>query len=440
MPTRSRPHQTPRDTDAPSRRRFLGHALGASLGAVAMSPGRLIAQAPAAHIRRPVTLRVMGTDVTMREDLRRQAEKDLGFRIEFLPKGSAAVLQKASTRHDSFDVYEQWSNSIKILWQAGAIQPLDKSRIRRWDEINSLSKTGTLSAGVAVGAGDAPHRLLHVQPDGGLGENPTDRLSFLPYVHNVDSFGYNTNVIPEGRPYETESWGWLLDERSRGRVALVNEPTIGVFDAALAAQAKGLVEFGDIGAITRDEMDRLFEVLIRYKRNGHFSGLWSSVPQSIEFMRSGRVAIESMFSPAVSTLNGLGVPVTYAAPREGYRGWHGVMCLSSKTTGHTRDAAYDYMNWWLEGWAGAYMARQGYYISVPERTREHLSADEWDYWYQGGRARVDLHDADGRVAVPVGSLRRGGSYEERLSRIAVWNTVMDSYEYSLVRWYELLNA
>lgn len=417
-----------------SRRQFMGQAAGT---AVALS---YLNSPPAVHAKQKTTLRVLGTDVTLQEDIRRQAEQDLGIHITFEPRGSAGVLQKASTRPESFDVFEQWSNSINVLWYANAIQPIDKSRIRRWEEINPLTKTGRLAPDMKIGAGDAPHKILHVQSDGCLGPQASDQLSFLPYVHNVDSFGYNTSIIPQGIPYETESWGWLLDDAYRGRVGLVNEPAIGIFDAALAAQARGLVEFEDIGNLTRSEVDSLFSVLVDYKRRKHFNGIWNSVPQSVQFMKTGRVVIESMFSPAVSTLNGMGIPVTYAAPKEGYRGWHGVLCLSSKTTGHTRDAAYEYMNWWLDGWAGAYMARQGYYISIPERAREYLTSQEWDYWYEGKQAVSDLPGANGNTAVKAGNYRTGGSYFERLGNVAVWNTVMDSYEYSLVRWYELLTT
>lgn len=424
----------PPSRHAISRRQFVRQTSAVALGLTYLN------SPPAVHAKQKTTLRVLGTDVTLQEDIRRKAEKDLGIRIVFEPRGSAGVLQKASTRPESFDVYEQWSNSINVLWQANAIQPIEKSRIRRWEEINSLTKTGRLFPKMKIGAGDAPHRILHVQGDGTLGEEATEGLSFLPYVHNVDSFGYNTSVIPQGIPYETESWGWLLDDAYRGQVGLVNEPAIGIFDAALAARANGLVEFNDLGNLTRSEIDDLFTVLIDFKRRDHFNGIWNSVPQSVEYMRSGRVVIESMFSPAVSTLNGMGIPVTYAAPKEGYRGWHGVLCLSSKTTGHARDAAYAYMNWWLEGWAGAYMARQGYYISVPERARQYLTSREWDYWYEGKQARTDLPGANGSIAVKEGSYRTGGSYWERLGNVAVWNTVMDSYEYSLVRWYELLTA
>ena len=83
------------------------------------------------------------------------------------------------------------------------------------------------------------------------------------------------------------------------------------------------------------------------------------------------------------------MPVTFAAPKEGYRGWHGVMCLSSVTQGSVKDIAYEYMNWWLSGWAGAFIARQGYYISNPERSAQYLSKGEWEYWYQDGTKRLE---------------------------------------------------
>lgn len=397
-------------------------------------------QAPYVFSRTKTKIRVLGTHVTLQEELRQKAMEDLGIELAFEPRGSAAVLQKASTSPGSFDLYEQWSNSINVLWSSGAIQPIDSRRIKHWDEINNLTKTGRLTADARMGAGDAPHKILHVQPNGELGIKKSHEVSFLPYVHNVDSFGYNTNVVKEGVPYETESWGWLLDEKFSGKVGVVNAPTIGLFDLALAVQAKGLMRFKDIGAMSKMELDKLFDILIKLKKKGHFSGFWTSVPESVDFMASDRVVIESMFSPAVSALNGQNIPVTYAAPKEGYRGWHGVMCLSSETQGRAKDAAYDYMNWWLSGWPGAFIARQGYYISNPQRSKQFLDSAEWDYWYAGKPATQDLKGTDGKVSVRQGQMRRGGSYETRFSNVAVWNTVMPTYEYSLQKWYEFISA
>jgi putative spermidine/putrescine transport system substrate-binding protein len=413
-----------------TRRQFLAQA-GAALAATTFP-------APFVHTSEPVTLRVLGTHVTLREPIRRQAEKDLGFTIQFEAGGDDRILQKASSRPQTFDIYEQWSNSINILWRANAIQPIDLERIALWQEVNPLTKTGRLLPEAKVGLGDAPYRLLYCQADGSLHSHPTQQISFLPYVHNVDSFGYDARVVPEGRAYETESWGWLLDPRWSGRVALINSPTIGIFDAALAVEAQGLMRFGNLGAMTRQELDMLFAILIEKKQQGQFSGFWNSVPESADFIASGRAVISSMFSPAVADLNERGIPVIYAAPKEGYRAWHGVMCLSSQTTGRVKDAAYAFMNWWLSGWPGAFVARQGYYISIPERARPLLTAAEWDYWYNGLPAVTDLLGPEGRIAIKKGSVRNGGSYWQRFSNVAVWNTVMDTYEYSLPRWYELL--
>jgi putative spermidine/putrescine transport system substrate-binding protein len=385
-------------------------------------------------------LRILGTHVTLQEELRKKAMDDLGIDLIFEAKGSAAVLQKGSMSPESFDLYEQWSNSITVLWRSESIKSIDKRRISQWDEINNLTKTGKITPNANIGAGDAPYKLLHVQRDGSLSNNETNNISYLPYVHNVDSFGYNTSVIEKGIPYETESWGWLLDEKYRGKVAIVNAPTIGLFDLALAAQAQGLITFNDIGAMTNKELDSLFKILINFKQKGHFSGFWTSVPESVRFMKSNRVVIQSMFSPAVSSLNGQDVPVTFAAPKEGYRGWQGVLCLSSQTTGRREDVAYEYMNWWLSGWAGAFIARQGYYISTPARSKQFLTANEFDYWYNGKPALTNLSGTDGKVSVRKGDVRTGGSYEKRFENVAVWNTVMPTYDYSLEKWYEFLSS
>ena len=386
------------------------------------------------------TLRVLGTHVTLREEIRQKAMQDLGIEITFEPKGSAAVLQKASLSPHTFDLYEQWSNSIDVLWNASAIQPIEIERLNYWSEINPLTKTGKIAPNANYGAGDNPNRLLYVQADGRLGSNKTKTISYLPYVHNVDSFGYNLRHISEGEPYKTESWGWLLENEFAGKVGIVNAPTIGLFDLALAAQAQNLVQFEDIGNISSKELDTLFDILVDKKQQGHFNGFWTSVPESVDFMHTGRVHIASMFSPGISALKGKNIPVIYAAPKEGYRAWHGVMCLSSATEGKAKDVAYEYMNWWLSGWTGAYIAKQGYYISNAERSREFLSQAEWDYWYDGKEATQPLYGTDGKQSIKPGELRRGGSYIQRFSNIAVWNTVMPSYDYSLQKWYELVSA
>jgi putative spermidine/putrescine transport system substrate-binding protein len=417
-----------------SRRTFL------KTSALVTGSSLALAKAPYVFAKSPVTLRVMGTHVTLQEEIRQKAMADLGIKLVFEAKGESELVQKATTFPEKFDLYEQWTDSIRTLWQANAIQPIETERLTYWNEINDISKKGRIIPTAPIGLGDAPYKILNVQKDGTLGSQFTGQISFLPYVHNVDSFGYNTNIIPKGIPYETESWGWLLDPKFKGKVGIVNAPTIGLFDLALAAQARGLMTFADMGNMTIKEIDVLFTVLMELKKQRHFAGFWNTVPQSADFITSGRMSLGSMFSPGVSMANANGTPVTYAAPKEGYRAWHGVMCMSRECRGARQDAAYDYMNWWLSGWAGAFIARQGYYISNPERSRPLLSTTEWDYWYDGKTTNQPLKGPDGRISVPAGDIRTGGSYVDRFSHVAIWNTVMDNYEYSLDRWYEFLLA
>lgn len=150
--------------------------------------------------------------------------------------------------------------------------------------------------------------------------------------------------------------------------------------------------------------------------------------------------LSSLWSPAYYGMRGLGHDLTYAAPAEGYRGWHSGMCLSAALEGEALEMAYRYLNWWLDGVPGAIMARQGYYISVPEPLRETLSDPEWDYWYGGCPAAHDLVDASGRVVVRQGESREGGTYRQRLSKVAVWSTIMPEHNYLVRRWHEFLKA
>jgi len=114
------------------------------------------------------------------------------------------------------------------------------------------------------------------------------------------------------------------------------------------------------------------------------------------------------------------------------------MCLSKNSKGENKEAAYAFMNWWLSGWAGAFIARQGYYISNPQRSKPLMSSAEWDYWYDGKPASEPLMGTDGKISVAKGEVRTGGSYIKRFENVAVWNTVMDTYEYSLMKWNEFV--
>lgn len=378
-------------------------------------------------------LRVLGTSVTLLEPVRAQAEADLGFDIEFDLRDFLSCQRHAAMEPEIYDVYEQCFHNLDIVWFWGALQPIDTARIGEWDNISSLARLGTSSRYSERGFGDAPVKKLYIQPGGFLGPRPSRHISMLPTVHNMDSFGYDPKVFGHG-PDVRPSWSWLLDRRARGRIALVDEPAIGFFDAALAAEATGEIQFADIGNMTVDEINALMRLLECRRQDGFFCGTWRDGDEAGALIAAGRVSVQSMWAPVYGKLGEGRAQFVDAVPIEGYRAWYGGASLSRHLRGVQLDMAYKYLNWWLSGYAGAIMARQGYYSANPARTREHLSPDEWDYWYEGAAASGDLCGPDGEVAVRAGERRAGGSYLDRTRHIAIWNTVMDEYNYAARAW------
>ena len=385
---------------------------------------------------RTPTLTVLGTSVTLQEDLRQRAEADLGIRLRFVVLDGLSAQRQAVSDAGSFDVYDQWFHNLGFVWPARTLQPLDTALIEAWPEVGPLVKTGRLSPGGSIGAGVNPARLLYVQPDQRLGAEPSGHISMLPVTHNADSFGYVPAHLPEGLMGAQESWAWLLHPQFRKYVALQNDSSIGAIDAALAVQAAGLDHFEDVGNLSIVEIDRLMVHLTGFRRRGHFAAFWATVEESVALMGSGRVRIQSLWAPAERLLKEEGFAFRMAAPVEGYRAWYGGLAISARCAGRLRDTAYRYLNWWLSGWPGARMARQGYYVSVPGRIRPHLSSSEWDYWYDGKPAAEPLYGDRGQRLVAVGERRDGGAYAERMGRVAVWNSAMTEHNYLVRRWSE----
>lgn len=399
-------------------------------------PDQATTATPSLHLSGRPRLRVLGTAISLLEELRVRAEADLGIDVVFDNNDFLTTQHKAAQEPDSYDVYDQCFHNLDIVWYWRAIQPIDIGRIALWDEINDLTKTGHIGPNARLGQGDAPVKKLFVQPNLELGDTPSSTISMLPTTHNFDSFAYRTDVAPN--TVAMNSWAALLDERWAGRAALVDEPAIGIFDAALAAQASGLMSFDNIGSMTVDEIDRLIGLLEERKKNGYFRAFWRTAEDAARLMVRGETDIQSMWSTGISILNGQGVPVEQAVPAEGYRAWHGGLCLARHLSGRMRDVAYDYLNWWISGWPGSVVARQGYYISTPERSRQFMSVAEWDYWYGGLPAACDLPGPDGTMRIRAGSVRSGGSYWQRANCIAVWNTTMDEHNYLVRRWMQLV--
>lgn len=415
-----------------SRREFLGSAAKVmAAGAVATAfPYRINI------VHGAETLRNVGLGVSIINEIQTKASQDTGHQVRGQALGYGAMFAKMLNQNNEYEIAEGYYNDMDVMWPSGVWQPIDTKRITAFDKISNLVKTGKLTPDSKEGQGDAPFRHFWLDKDNKRVTQPGRYVTMIPAFHNADSLGYN----PKTTGRAITSWADLFDPKFKGKIALLNVPQIGTMDAALAVEGLGLKKFKDKGNMTKEEIDFLVNFLIQKKREGYFRAFWESFGQSVTLMTGGEVVVESMWSPAVTAIKAEGVPCVYASPKEGMRGWHGGLAISAKVKGKQLDAAYEYINWWIDGWAGAFVARQGYYTSAPDLAKKYLSAEEWDYWYLGKPAAKELTDPFGTVIVPKGEIRDGGSYAKRFGNIAVWNSLMDENEYLVKRWNEFLSA
>ncbi|MEM8740144.1 MAG: extracellular solute-binding protein [Pseudomonadota bacterium] len=383
---------------------------------------------PAVHASR-VPLRVLGTSVTQIPAIKEAARAGLGRGFDFITLDGTEAQRRGALAPTSFDVYDQWFHDIDLIWPTGSIQPIETARIARWDAINALPKTGRLTPDLPRARGGDPSRRLFVQLDGSLGDTPSAHISMLPTVHNADSF-----AVIGADAAEVTSWAALLDPAWAGRVVLQADAAIGSLDMVLALRARGQLLPEDPGDLELEEIDALVDRLHVLRRSGHFRCFWTDEAEAIAALRDGGPAIGSLWWSGVTRLRGEGVPVEMTTPREGYRGWFGGLALSQHLSGWALDAAYDYFNWWLDGEAGALMARAGAYMANPDAVRDKLSPAEWAFWYDGAPAAEDIRDPEGRVIFTAGARREGGGYAERMARVTVWDTVMIEHNYLVRGW------
>jgi putative spermidine/putrescine transport system substrate-binding protein len=69
-----------------------------------------------------------------------------------------------------------------------------------------------------------------------------------------------------------------------------------------------------------------------------------------------------------------------------------------------------------------------------------MKPEEWAYWMEGKPATIPIVSPDGTPIEKVGAVRDGGSFYERMGRVACWNSVMDENKYMVQKWNEFIAA
>ncbi|MBN8195392.1 MULTISPECIES: PotD/PotF family extracellular solute-binding protein [Thalassospira] len=385
-----------------------------------------------------VTLRQFGTGVSNINAVADKVKEDLGFTLQMTALDSDAVAQRAVTQPNSFDIadIEYWI--CKKVFPAGTMQPMDTTKLKNYQYISKLFIDGKLTPDSEIAQGTAPHTVGFVEGADSttFASAPTQWMTLIPTIYNADTLGIRPDLI--SRPIT--SWADLLDPEFKGKASILNIPSIGIMDAAMVCEAMGEVTYGDKGNMTQEEIDKTIAVMIDAKKAGQFRAFWKSFDESVNLMASGEVVIQSMWSPAVAAVRSKGIACTYQPLKEGYRAWGGGIGLAKHLSGLELEAAYEYIDWYLSGWVGAYLNRQGYYSAAPETAKKFMSEDEWGFWMEGKEAQGDILSPDGKVMEKAGAVRDGGSYEERMGSVACWNSVMDENKHMVRKWNEFIAA
>ena len=59
-------------------------------------------------------------------------------------------------------------------------------------------------------------------------------------------------------------------------------------------ESLGLMQFGDKGNMTKEELDKVTDLLIEQKQAGQFRAFWKTFDESVNLMSSGEVVLQSM--------------------------------------------------------------------------------------------------------------------------------------------------
>src|ERR1700737_2364036 len=414
--------------------------LKGTAGAVGLAAGSgAITGFPYVKSAEPKVLRYLGTAANEGDEVSKKCLEDTGIKIEYITATTDDVTKRVITQPNSFDVLDTEYFALKKLVPSGNIFALDSKKIKQFDNITPVFTKGQLPNGKKIGdQGTAPWKVLYLEGANSkkFSATPTEFVTLIPTVYNADTLGIRPDLIK--RPIT--SWPELLNPEFKGKASILNIPSIGIMDAAMVVEATGQHKYADKGNMTKAEIDMTMKVMTEAKKAGQFRAFWKDFNESVNLMASGEVVIQSMWSPAVTAVRSKGIACTYQPLKEGYRAWAAGFGLPRTTTGKKADLAYEFINWFLDGWAGAFLNRQGYYSGVRETAKSKREPYEWAFWMEGKPAEKDIKAPDGTLLEKAGTVRDGGSYEVRMGAVVCWNSVMDENDYLVKKWNEFIAA
>jgi putative spermidine/putrescine transport system substrate-binding protein len=345
------------------------------------------------------------------------------------------VTKRAVTAPNSFDLIDTEYFSLKKIVPTGNLKGIDTSASRTPTRSPRCSPPAWWPAR-RWATRARPRKVIYLE---GPRARPSPRRppEFMTDPDHLQRRHAGHPPRPDQAP--DQLLGRAAEPEFKGKAAILNIPSIGIMDAAMVVEAMGMHKYRDKGNMTKQEIDLTIKTLIEAKKAGQFRALWKDFNESVNLMASGEVVIQSMWSPAVTAVRTRASTACSSRSRKATApGRRALACRHAQR--QAPDAAYEFINWFLDGWAGAYLNRQGYYSAVLDTAKAKMEAYEWAYWMEGKPAAKDIKSPHGDVLAKAGSVRDGGSYEQRMGGIACWNSVMDENAYMVQKWNEFVAA
>jgi len=255
------------------------------------------------------------------------------------------------------DIAHPCSDSVRLWHDAGAIRPIDTSRLAHWDDYFPTFKglPGTTT------------------PDG--------QTLFIPFDWGNSSVLYRTDLVE----MDEESWSVLYDERYAGRLATYDQP---VANVQIAALVLGYSE-DDIWHLSDEQLAEVRKLLQKQRDLLRF--IWTSQTEALQALASGEIVAMYAWNDAYAQLRAEGVPVAYMQPKEGARNWICGMVLSSNPIADD-DRIYAFLDSMMRPEAGAYLIDEwGYgasnmksYDLVPQERLEEVGLTDPDAFLENG--------------------------------------------------------
>lgn len=204
-----------------SRRNFIrgGLAAGGAIAAASCGPNR--GPTVITNKIQDVTLRLIGTGAAQINDIRVQAEKDLGFKIKMRALSTAENVQIAITQLKQYDIFDGEYFSLPLVIPSGNLQPINVRRIKEFNKITPIFTTGELYPGAPVNTsqGTAPRKVMFLkgQDSTEFATAPTDWATMVPFQYNADTLGYRPDLVGK----KIESWAELFSPEFKGKTSLV---------------------------------------------------------------------------------------------------------------------------------------------------------------------------------------------------------------------------